>query len=146
MSKGIAVMAAALAAGMLLSACSAPAGTLIEMEMTGSYDDSSPFINEKLFYVSDDAETLALDVSFEMEGESATLEIADNETGQVVWSDTWNGDTAKTDFSVALDDLEKEKDYVVRLTGHGISHARVVITSRDNLAKELERPRHPDRD
>lgn len=97
--------------------------------------------NEKLFYVDENIDTLNLDVSFQMEGESGVLEIADNETKQVIWSDTWNGNVESTTFTITLDDLDKEKEYIVRFTG-----TKIVITSENNLVKERERPQKPSKD
>lgn len=118
--------------------------TLIEMELTEHYDTADPFIHEKLFYVDEDIDVLELNVSFQMEGESGILEIIQNETKQVVWSDTWDGDVDETGFTVSLGSIEKE--YVIRFTGTKIKYAKIVITSENNLVKEREKPLKPDRD
>lgn len=132
---------------LLLSGCSSnTAKTIIEMELTDSYDDSDPFVNEKLFYVSDSIDTLELNVSFKMEGESGVLEIADNETKKVLWSNIWNENIDNTTFSISLDTVEKEKEYVIRFTGTKIKYAKIVVTSDDKLVKECVRPMKPDRD
>lgn len=130
----------------LFASCSnATAETIIEMELTESYDTGDPFINEKLIYVSDTVDTLDLDIAFQMNGDSGTLEIADNETGQVFWSDAWSGEVNKTAFAVSLDSLEKEREYVVRFTGTGIQYAKIVISSDNPLVKERERPLKPNK-
>lgn len=135
-----------LCAMLLLSGCASESPqTLIEMELTSNYDTSDPFINEKLFYVSDSVDALKLNVSFRMEGESGMLEIADHETKQVLWSDTWNGNVPNTAFSISLDTLEKEKEYVIRFTGTKINDAKIVITSDSKLVKERERPMKPNK-
>lgn len=131
---------------VLCASCGAAGGTVIEMEMTNYYDSSEPFINEKLFFVSDDIDTLYLDVSFEMKGESCRLEIADNVSGEIFWSEAWSGDIEKTSFSISLDALDKEKEYVVRLIAKKIEHAKIVITSESSLVKERERPLRPAQD
>lgn len=130
----------------LLSSCSNAASTIIEMELTQDYDSEDPFINEKLIYVSDNVDNLSLDVSFQMEGESGILEIADNETKQVLWSNTWDGTVESTTFTISLDNLEKEKEYVVRFTGTGIKDAKIVITSENSLVKEQARPKKSSKD
>ena len=141
MRKRIAEVAVALAVTMLLGACSGVAvKTVIEMELTQSYDTQDPFIHEKLIYVSKDMDVLELSVSFEMKGESGVLEIADNETKQVLWSDSWEEDVDRTEFLVSLDHLQAEKEYVARFTGTKIEHAKIVITSSSSLVKERERP------
>lgn len=126
---------------LLLSGCTEiTSPTLIQMELTSDYDTSDPFINEKLFCVDENLDILELDISLQMKGGSGILEIADNKTKQVIWSDTWDGDVDKTKFAVSLDDIEKEKEYVIRFTGIKIKYAKVVITSKDNLVKEREKP------
>lgn len=143
MNKLIAIVLCAL---FLLSGCSnAAAGTVLEMELTESYDAADPFIQEKLFYVSDNVDTLELAVSFQMEGEKGVLEIADNETKEVVWSNTWTENTDKTTVPVTLENLAKEKEYVVRFTGTQIKHAKIVLTSENSLVKERERPLKPNK-
>lgn len=143
MSKMLSLLIGAL---FLLSGCSNnTAGTIIEMEITDSYDTTDPFIHAKLFYVSDSIDTLELSVSFQMEGESGILEIADNETNQIIWSNTWNENVESTTFPVTLDNLEKEKEYVIRFTGTQMKYAKIVVTCDDKLVKERERPLKPDK-
>lgn len=131
----------------LLSSCSnASTRVIIEMELTQNYDSSDPFINERLFFVSDDVDVLNLDVSFQMEGGSGILEIADNETKEVIWSDTWKGDVDHTTFTISLENLEKEKEYVVRFTGTEINYTKIIILSESSFVKERERPKTPSGD
>lgn len=130
-----------------LSGCTeTTSSTLIEMELTEHYDTSDPFIHEKLFYVDEDIDVLELNVSFQMEGQSGVLEIIENETKQVAWSDTWDGDVDETTFTVSLEAIEKEKEYVIRFTGTKIKYAKIVIMSENNLVKEREKPLKPDRE
>ncbi|MDO4274901.1 MAG: DUF4624 family lipoprotein [Eubacteriales bacterium] len=136
-----------LCALLLLSGCTEiTSPTLIQMEMTSNYDTSDPFINEKLFYMDKNINVLELDISIQMKGENGILEIVDNETKQVLWSDTWDGDVDETKFTVLLDTIETEKEYIIRFIGTKIEYAKVVITSKDNLVKEREKPLKPDRD
>lgn len=60
------LMVALLASCNHVSVSGASAATVIEMEMTSSYDDSDPFINEKLIYVYDDADSADFEVSFQI--------------------------------------------------------------------------------
>lgn len=130
---------------LLTSCSSAMEETIIEMELNENYDTSDPFIHGKLFYVSDTIDNLKLEISFQMEGKSGLLEIADNKTNEVFWSDSWNGNIDNTTFSVSLDTLEKEKEYVIRFTGTKIKYTKIVITSKNKLVKERERPSKPNK-
>lgn len=137
-------LAAALAlllAVLLLAACGGPAAkTAIQLELTESYDTADPFIHEKLFVVTKDMDALPLDVSFQMQGESGLLEIADNQTGQVFWSDSWSGDVEQTAFIVTLEAPATETEYVIRFTGTQIIYAKAVVAAEGGLIKERAQP------
>ncbi len=120
------------------------ASTVIEMEITSSYDDTDPFINERLFFVSGESESVDFGVNFQMKGKSGLLEIADNETKEVIWENAWN-DNAEEKFDISLRNLRKDMEYVIRLTCTNVEHAKLVMTSDSRLVKERERPRRPDR-
>ena len=76
--------------------------TTIEMKLDKNYDDSDPFINERLFCVSDDMDILNAEVSFQMDGESAIVEIKDNKTDEVLWSNTWNKSVDNDKATISL--------------------------------------------
>lgn len=136
-----------LCALLLLPGCTEiTSPTLIILELTSNYETSGPFINEKRFYVDENIDVLELDISFQMKGGRGILEIADSETAQVVWSATWDGEVGETEFAVLLDTIETAKEYVIRFTGTKIEYAKVVITSKDNLVKEGEKPSKPHKD
>lgn len=133
-----------LIVAVLTSCNSSTAKTIIEMELTESSDTFDPFVDKRII-LSEDIDTLDLDIAFQMKGGSGILEIADNETGQVFWSEEWNGDVDKMNFKISLDNLEKEKEYVIRFTGTKINYAKIVITSENKLVQEQERPLKPNR-
>ena len=47
----------------------------IKMEFDKDYDDADPFVNEKLFTVSEDMETLIAEGTLNLDGESVILEV-----------------------------------------------------------------------
>ena len=63
--------------------------TIIEMALDEGYDDIDPFIDERLFCVSDDLDTLIAQGNLEMDGENGILEVKNNKTKEVLWSSTW---------------------------------------------------------
>lgn len=133
---------------VLLTSCSSVAAspttktiTILEMELTENYDVSDPFINAKLFCVTENIDTLNMTISFQMEGESGIMEIADNETKEILWSDKWSGNIETNTFTVTLDSLDKDKDYVVQFTGTKIKYAKIAVASENSLVEYLERPR-----
>ena len=114
--------------------------TVLEMEMNANYSNSDPFENGRLFCVSEDIETLDAEVYFQMDGERGIVEIKDRNSDEVLWSNTWdenvNGDT----LSVSLNNLQNEKEYVVRFTGTKINHAVVKVSFESELVQEKSRP------
>lgn len=112
----------------------------INMELTENYDDADPFIDERLFYVTKDMDTLQLNLLYKMKGEEGILEIADNKTGDVLWMSIWHGtvDTATT--AAQLKKLETDKEYVIRFTGTKIEYAAITAVSDSDKIQERERP------
>lgn len=132
----------------LLASCSSDSkvsNVIGEMKLTENYDSSDPFIDERLFFVSDNIDTLKLDISFQMEGESGLLEIADNDSKEILWSDSWNENTDQTTYSISLNDLDKEKEYVIRFTGTKIQNAKITITS-NSMAQGREQSQNSNKD
>ncbi len=110
-----------------------------EMEILEDYDDTDPFIDERLFYVTDNAESLKLDVSFQIESESSVLEILDNETDEVLWrAELQENENDKV--IVPLKSLKKDKEYVIKFTGTKIEYVKIIISSNNKLIKERVKP------
>lgn len=112
----------------------------IDMTLTKDWDDADPFIDERLFYVTRDVDSLELNIIFRMEGEGGLLEIADNNTGEVLWSNSWNRSVGNTSLVASLKSLQKEKEYVIRFTGTKIEYANIIVASESDLIKERTRP------
>lgn len=60
--------------------------TTIEMDLDKNYDTSDPFVNARLFCVSNDIDVLDTEISFKMDGDSGIVEIKDNKTDETLWS------------------------------------------------------------
>lgn len=114
--------------------------TILEMEMNENYSNSDPFENGRLFCVSEDIETLDVEVYFQMDGESGIVEIKDRNADEVLWSNTWDENISGDTVTVSLNNLQKEKEYVVRFTGTKINHAVVKVAFESELVQEKSRP------
>lgn len=112
----------------------------IEMQMNENYDETEPFVNERLFCVSSDVDMVTAQGKLELEGEKATVEIKENETGKTLWQDTWEGSVESTDFSISLEHLKKDAEYVIRLTGTEIQEANLTLEFDSDQVRERERP------
>ncbi len=110
-----------------------------EMEILEDYDDTDPFIDERLFYVTDNTESLKLDISFQIESESSVLEILDNETNEVLWR-TELQENENDKVIVPLKSLKKDEEYVIKFTGTKIEYVKIIISSNDKLIKERVKP------
>ena len=114
--------------------------TVLEMEMNANYSSSDPFENGRLFCVSKDIEILDAEVYFQMDGDSGIVEIKDRNSDEVLWSNTWNEKVSGDTVTVSLNNLQKEKEYVVRFTGTKINHAVAKVTFESELVQEKSRP------
>lgn len=114
--------------------------TVLEMEMDANYSSSDSFENGRLFCVTEDMEALDAEVYFQMDGESGIVEIKDRNTDEVLWSNTWNENASGVTVSVVLNNLQKEKEYVVQFTGTKINYAVVKVTFESELVQEKSRP------
>ena len=112
----------------------------IDMKLDENYDDTDPFINERLFCVSEDLDTLTAEVTFEMDGESGILEVKNNKTNEVLWSNSWEENVKPETFTISLKDLKKDDEYVVCFTGTKINQATIEITFESELVQEREKP------
>ena len=115
-------------------------GVKIEMKLNENYDDTEPFINEKLFCVSNDLENVTAKCELEMDGEKGILEIKNNKTNEILWSNTWDGAVELTTFSISLDNLKKDDEYAVCFTGTGIKNTIISISFENDYVQEREKP------
>lgn len=115
--------------------------SIFEMELDSYYDDTDPFINERLFCVSEDISTLKAKISFQMDGKSGIVEIRDNETDELVWANTWDGNIENDTFTISLNNILKENEYVIRFVGTEINYAKIEVVFESDLVQERERPR-----
>ncbi|MDC7291826.1 DUF4624 domain-containing lipoprotein [Blautia schinkii] len=112
----------------------------MEMELDKDYDDKDPFVNEKLFCVSEDLDELNADGTLKMDGEAIVLEVKNNKTKEVLWSKTWEGNVKSEPLSISLEKMSKAEEYVVTLTGTKINYAAIEITFDSNLVQERVKP------
>ena len=116
---------------------------LIEMELTSNYDDADPFVKEQLFYVSEDAESVDFEAYLQMRSETCLMEIADNETQELMiecfWREGFNNRGEDKEY-ITLVDLDKDKEYVIRLTCTEVENVKLVMTSDSDLVKVRAQP------
>ena len=112
----------------------------IKMEFDKDYDDTDPFINEKLFCVSEDLDALIAEGTLELEGQNLILEVKNNITNEVLWSNQWEEDVKSVTFSISLENLKKDDEYVVCLTGRKIIYATFEIIFDSNFVQERAKP------
>ena len=115
--------------------------SIFEMELDRYYDDTDPFVNERLFCVSEDISTLKAKISFQMDGKSGLVEIRDNETDELIWANTWNENIENDTFIISLNNILKENEYVIRFVGTEINYAKIEVIFESGLVRERERPR-----
>lgn len=114
--------------------------TSIKMELDKDYDDRDPIVNEMLFCVSKDLDTLSAEGTLNMDGENIILEVKNNKTNVVLWSNEWEGNHKPEPFTISLEELKKEDEYVVCLTGRKINYAALEITFDSSVVQERAKP------
>ena len=114
--------------------------TTIVMELDENYDDTDPFVNEKLFCVSEDLDSLTATGTLDMDGGNGSLEVKNNKTNEVLWSETWETSVEEEAFSISLENLKKDDEYVICFTGTEINHATVEVAFNSDVVQERERP------
>lgn len=114
--------------------------TSIKMELDKDYDDRDPIVNEMLFCVSKDLDTLSAEGTLNMDGENIILEVKNNKTNVVLWSNEWKGNDKSESFTISLEDLKKEDEYVVCLTGRKINYATLEIIFDSSFVQERVKP------
>ena len=107
--------------------------SIFEMELDRYYDDTDPFVNERLFCVSEDISTLKAKISFQMDGKSGLVEIRDNETDELIWANTWNENIENDTFTISLNNILKENEYVIRFVGTEINYAKIEVIFESGL-------------
>ena len=115
--------------------------SIFEMELDRYYDDTDPFVNERLFCVSEDISTLKAKISFQMDGKSGLVEIRDNETDELIWANTWNENIENDTFTILLNNILGENEYVIKFVGTEINYAKIKVAFESDLVQERERPR-----
>ncbi len=133
----------------LLAACSNEATdsetavTVMDMEMTSTYDETDPFVSEQRFYVSEDVESADFEASLQMTSETCLLEIADYETNELMitcfWRDGFNHSGTDKEY-ITLVDLEKDKEYVIRLTCTEVEYVKLIVTSDSRFVQKTQQP------
>lgn len=109
--RKICILRIALISMIALTSCKSTSdGVKIEIQLNGNYDDTEPFVHEKLFYLSKDLETLTAKCELETDGERGVLEVKDNKADEVFRSNSWDGAVELTPFSVSLDNLKKMRN------------------------------------
>lgn len=119
----------------------APAGQLtIVMELDEHYDLADPFVDARLFCVSEDIDVLEAEMTFEMDGEHGLVEIKELKTGETLWSSEWDQSVDQDTWTISLKNMKKEKEYGIWFTGTKIRHAMVRASFDSPLVQEKERP------
>lgn len=139
--KRIAVPFALMLVLSFFSACSYSPPFAIEMELTSHYDNADPFVNEQLFYVSENIDSVDFEAYLHMKSETCLLEIVDNATQEplveIFWRESFN-ESGKDKETITLVDLDKDKEYAIRLTCTEVEQVSLVITSDSSLVKARE--------
>lgn len=116
------------------------ASIVIKLELNKAYDDTDPFVNEKLFIVTEDVDALTAKGTITLDGEHMKVEVKNNKTKDVLWNREYKEKVMAEDFSLSLKNLKAGNEYVVCMTGTRIDHALLELSFDSTLVQERERP------
>ena len=137
------IMSIVLIGFLFFTGCSSNEETTsfkLEMDLSEDYDDQEPFVDERLFYVSENVDELKIEFAINFEGLEGILEIADNNTKEVLWRDTWDETTKDRNVVATLNNIDKDLEYVISFTGRGIKNTKIDISSDNEFIKERVKP------
>lgn len=127
---------------VLLGGCtiedSTPTPTTLEMTIGENYSLDEPFIDARLFYVTDDM-TLELNIDCDMIVGNATVEIYERDTNKVLWKENYKGKVVHQATSLTLD-VKKDVEYCIQFTGTNVKEAKVVLSTDSDNLKERAQP------
>lgn len=78
--------------------------------------------------------------SIQFDGESVVLEVKNNKTQEVLWSHTWAKNENAETFTISLENVKKDEEYVISFSGSEIIQAAVEIMFAGNLVQERAKP------
>lgn len=115
-------------------------GMMMKLELDKDYDNVYPLVNEQLFCVSKDIDVLQAEGSIQFDGKSVVLEVKNNKTLEVLWSHTWAKNENAETFTISLENVKKDEEYVISFSGSEIIQAAVEIMFAGNLVQERAKP------
>lgn len=130
-----------LLALLLFTACGGKTeAVVLELELNENYSDADPFINAKLFTVTEDVESLQMELRYQMEVENGLLEIADRETGEPLWSVALTGLVDEHTETISIGGLKKGREYLLQFTGSKVKDAHIRLLLDNPAVQEMARP------
>ena len=118
---------------LALTACSDGKGETV-LEFTCKNSD---FSNEKSIYFNEKFDSLVLTADFEIQEATATMQILDKQSNQVVWEKTTDN-TEK--FDIELKNIVANTEYFFRIEVRQTKYMHLLITSPVKLVKDKEKP------
>ncbi len=126
---------------LLLTACGSPTqGVVLKLEMDENYSSTDPFVNAKLFTVTEDIDSLDVTFTYTVEAENCLLEIIDNETKEPLWSTSLAGVSEVTNQNFTVDGFEKDGEYALHFTGTKVKVANITLSIDSPAVQERSRP------
>ncbi len=140
--KRMALPLAMILLSPVFSACGGnPPPFVVEMDLTGNSAGPDPVVSERPFSVSDNVDSVDFEAYLQMKSETCTLQLADkasqNPMVEISWQESFNN-SGRDKENITLYDLDKDKEYVIRLTCAQVEDVKLAVTSDNSLVTARE--------
>ena len=107
------------------------------LEFSFSTSEAADSSDEKVLYFNENKDRVVMNAQLEIDSGSATLQITDTTSDEIVWSNTYDKNDT---FDIELEDIVSGSEYKFTIQTDQSKRVHLIVTSTDNLVKEVEKP------
>lgn len=120
----------------MLTACqNKRLGTSLEFSFNAN--EKSSEYDEKTIYIDESKDKVELDTTLVMDSGQVSIQVVSTNDGTVIWENLYEQSGA---FSIVLNDLEDDSEYVIKIQTVNTEKASITMTSADDLVKDKDKP------
>lgn len=107
------------------------------LEFSFSTSEAADSSDEKVLYFNENKDRVVMNAQLEIDSGSATLQITDTTSDEIVWSNTYDKNDT---FDIELEDIVSGSEYKFTIQTDQSKKVHLIVTSTDNLVNEVEKP------
>lgn len=124
----------------MLTACHENTGTRFEFSFQTKGKENSDTDERticKTIYINESQDKVRLNASLDMDGGEVSVQITAVEDGTIIWESVYE---QSCDFTVDLQNVKAGSEYVIKVQAKDPKKVKLVMSSKDILVKEKEKP------